>query len=177
MVSTSTFILSSHANNRPIAFCRPPWNRAIPAASSNWTNILAASPSACPVVCLSTLSYQSPTSRVCLALHEEAMVQEESPPHRHSKDDVQHWLICGATQLLHMTFSFIAMIALAITYFMVRLVKKRNQDLDLEACVDHGAMAPPTCIAPCGNPSRANDFSNSPLVVRRFAVCRSDESR
>ncbi|KAH9038752.1 caspase domain-containing protein [Lactarius pseudohatsudake] len=114
------------------------------------------------------------------SLQEKEAKHYEGPLPRHHSNDDQHWLVRGAARLCNMTFSFIALISLAIVRFKIRLVRRRKQvQLEVEVEVlDRADLASLTSVIPrppCASSSCVNAFSNGPLVIS-VSSCSDQQS-
>ncbi|KAH8989865.1 caspase domain-containing protein [Lactarius hatsudake] len=114
------------------------------------------------------------------SLQEKEAKHYEGPLPRHHSNDDQHWLVRGAARLCNMTFSFIALISLAIVRFKIRLVKKRKQvQLEVEVevldCVDLSSLTGVILRPPCPGSSCIDAFSNGPLVIS-VSSCSDQQS-
>ncbi|KAH9059170.1 caspase domain-containing protein [Lactarius vividus] len=116
------------------------------------------------------------------SLQEKEAKHYEGPLPRHHSNDDQRWLVRGAARLVNMTFSFIALISLAIVRFKIRLVRKRKQvqlevEVEVEA-MDYVDLSSVTSIVPrplCASSSCVNAFSNGPLVIS-VSSCSDQQS-
>ncbi|KAI9438820.1 caspase domain-containing protein [Lactarius indigo] len=109
----------------------------------------------------------------------EAKHHEGLLPRYHSNDDL-HWLVRGAARLCNMTFSFIALVSLAIVRFKIRLVKKRKQvqiEVEVEVLdrIDLSSLTSIIPRQPCARSSCVNAFSNGPLVIS-VSSCSDQQS-
>ncbi|KAH9164043.1 peptidase C14, caspase domain-containing protein [Lactarius sanguifluus] len=114
------------------------------------------------------------------SLQEKEAKHYEGPLPRHHSNDDQYWLVRGAARLCNMTFSFIALISLAIVRFKIRLVKKRKQvqlevEVEVMDCVDLSSLTSIIPRPPCASSSCVDAFSNGPLVIS-VSSCSDQQS-